>query len=76
MRKSKKDYMDEKWETDEEILKDDSKPPYYSFYAMKKWAGYGFPECYAVKAYPKKYAQRQRIYNDYVKGLRPTHARK
>ena len=62
---------EEKWETDEEILQGDYLPPYYSSYAMQKWAGYGFPDGYAAKAEPEKYARRRRIYNDYVDGLRP-----
>ena len=62
---------DEKWETDEEILRGDSKPPYDNAYAMQKWAGYGFPEGYMAKGCPEKYARRRRIYQDYLNGLRP-----
>jgi len=62
---------EEKWETDEEILQGDYLPPYYSSYSMQKWAGNGFPECYARAHEPEKYVRRRRIYRDYVNGLRP-----
>ena len=61
-----------KWETDEEILQEDCPAPYeQGSYGMRKWAGYGFPECYLVGGSPETFARRRRIYDDYVNGLRP-----